>query len=109
MDTRDLPPVPEETSAAPTKEMVLIFNLADVLAPSLIAVGLQRVEEFYFLRGQDSVEFSRDKEGSWWVIILIDNKLRSESIVDGITQALRLLWTFGIITVVEGVPADVAT
>lgn len=100
MDTWDLPPVSEKTSAASTKEMVLIsLNLPGVLAPSLLAVGFQRAEDLYLIREQDSVEFSHDKDGRWWMIIVLDGKLRSESIVDGITQALRLLWTFDVIAV----------
>lgn len=90
------------------REVVLIFYLPDALAPSLIAMGFTRVDGDTFTRGDDDwVEFSvAPIENMWWVIIAIDGQLRSESKVDSIIQALRILWTFNCIELIEQVTVN---
>lgn len=105
VDIRNLLSMPEAASTGPRKEMVLIFDLPGALAPSLVATGYERTEHNVFTvnDAKTSVQFYEDpfETSSWWIVIILDNDLKSESKVDSIIQAFRLLWTFGAIALIE--------
>lgn len=86
------------------------MTLPNALAPGLLATGMERTDEFVFEYGNNSVEFHLDDlDNRWWIVIVIDDTLRSESKVVSPRQALRLLWTFDMVTLTEEAPvlADV--
>lgn len=74
-------------------------ELPDVLAPALAAAGFTRTKEgdgFNFERGGDAVEVFKNG-GHWWIVVIINHQLISESRINNITQALRILWAYGLI------------
>lgn len=77
------------------------------MGPSLVAAGFQREDDVFFIDEYDtSVEFTEAVDGPfWWMVLIIDAQLRCECKMDSITQALRVLWSFGLVGLVEQEPA----
>lgn len=74
-------------------------GMPDVLAPALAAAGFARTKESdgdNFERGGDAVELFRNGD-HWWIVIIVNHQLTSESRINNISQALRILWAYGLI------------
>ena len=74
-----------------------MINVPDVIAPALTAAGFTRTDDDSFERGGDGAEVFRNG-GHWWIVIIINRELVSESRVDSITQVLRILWAYGLVS-----------
>lgn len=80
---------------------MITMSLPSATGPALVMSGFHRPapEERpgFWTRATTAVNLVREND-DWWLIIYMDDDIVTESKVDGITQTLRILWAYGLVT-----------